>query len=247
MAEKILVVDDIDENRRLINLILRHAGYEIIDASDGEDAIKQAQKFLPDLILLDIVMPEIDGYEVCARLKKDGRTIGIPVIFLSAKTETEDKIKGLEIGGVDYITKPFNKEEVVARVRSQLKIRRLTKEIIRVNQELIKKQKYLDEDLKAAAGIQKSLLPQKLPETDNFDFAWEFLPCDLIGGDIFNVFLLDDNHLGVYMLDVSGHGVPSAMVTVSVSQILQPHSGYMIKQDATPFPHPKILPPRRST
>ena len=88
--------------------------------------------------------------------------------------------------------------------------------------ELLKKQKYIDEDLKAAAGIQQSLLPQRPPRIENLDIAWKFLPCDAIGGDIFHVFRLNGDHLGCYMLDVSGHGVPSALVTVSVSHALQP-------------------------
>jgi phosphoserine phosphatase RsbU/P len=88
--------------------------------------------------------------------------------------------------------------------------------------ELMKKQHRIDEDLKAAAGIQQSLLPQKLPKIDSLEIAWKFLPCDAIGGDIFDVFRVDEDHLGCYMLDVSGHGVPSALVTVSVSHALQP-------------------------
>ncbi len=99
--------------------------------------------------------------------------------------------------------------------------------------ELVEKQKHLDEDLKAAAGIQRSLLPQRMPQIENLEIAWRFLPCEMIGGDILNVFMLDDEHIGCYMLDVSGHGVPSALVTVSVSQELRP---------SPPFYH--VAPPR---
>ncbi|NSW87447.1 MAG: SpoIIE family protein phosphatase [Syntrophobacteraceae bacterium] len=88
--------------------------------------------------------------------------------------------------------------------------------------ELMEKQKHIEKDLQAAAGIQQSLLPRRLPRIPNLEFAWKFLPCDVIGGDIFNVFSVDADHVGAYMLDVSGHGVPSALVTVSVSQALQP-------------------------
>ena len=116
------------------------------------------------------------------------------------------------------MTKPFDKGEVLARVRSQLRIRSLTREVI-------EKQKHLDNDLKVAAGIQQSLLPSKeVPENSYVKWAWRFKPCEEIGGDIFNIFRLDETHYAVYMLDVSGHGVPSALVTVSASQILQaPH------------------------
>lgn len=101
------------------------------------------------------------------------------------------------------------------------------------NAQLIEKQRKLDEDLQAAAGIQQSLLPQKLekrPKIEALDIAWKFKPCETIGGDIFNVIRLDEDHLGFYMIDVSGHGVPPALVTFSISQTLQPHMGYTIRR-----------------
>lgn len=244
MTEKILVVDDNVNILKFVSILLRKAGYEIVEACDGQEALERAFESMPDLILLDIMMPKLNGYEVCAILKKDDRTADIPMIFLSAKSETEDKIKGLDIGGADYVTKPVNKGELLARVRSQLRIRSLTKELIHANKELIEKQKRLDEDLKAAAGIQRSLLPQKLPEMENLEIAWKFLPCDLIGGDVFNVVRLDGNHIGIYMLDVSGHGVPAALVTVSVSQMLQPHTGYMMERKTSPSLSYEIFSPR---
>ena len=101
------------------------------------------------------------------------------------------------------------------------------KKMKQLNQELLDKQKRLDDDLASAAQIQKSLLPQKIDSAENLEVAWEFEPCEHMGGDIFNMFRLDDAHWGIYMLDVSGHGVQAAMVTVSVSQFLQPNSGHL--------------------
>lgn len=229
MAERILVIDDSDDSRELIGRFLGKAGYEVMAATGGQDGLTKAFAAAPDLILLDIMMPGMDGYEVCETLKKESRTRDIPVIFLSALGESRDKIRGLEIGGADYITKPFDRGEALARVRSHLKIRRLTKEVMAANRELREKQRRLDEDLQAAAGIQQSLLPKLLPTTAAFDMAWKYIPSEAIGGDIFNVFPLDGERLAFYMLDVSGHGVPSALVTVSVSQSLQPLSGQIIK------------------
>jgi sigma-B regulation protein RsbU (phosphoserine phosphatase) len=104
------------------------------------------------------------------------------------------------------------------------------KKLKQLNQELLDKQKRLDEDLAAAGEIQKSLLPQTIDSAENLDVAWEFEPCEHMGGDIFNMFQLDDDHWGFYMLDVSGHGVQAAMVTVSVSQFLQPNSGHLFSR-----------------
>ena len=106
------------------------------------------------------------------------------------------------------------------------------KKLKQLNRELLDKQKRLDEDLAAAAQIQKSLLPLNLDSAENLEVAWEFEPCEHMGGDIFNLFQLDEDHWGIYMLDVSGHGVQAAMVTVSVSQFLQPNSGHLFKRRA---------------
>jgi len=226
VAETVLVVDDDKTNRSLLSIILKKAGYRVIEAEDGQDAIKKSLDTPVDLVLLDIMMPNMDGYEACRRMKEDLRTQDIPVIFLSAKSETRDKILGLETGGADYVTKPFDKGEVLARVRSQLRIRSLTKEVI-------EKQQHLDNDLKVAAGIQQSLLPSReVPGKSSLKWAWRFKPCDAIGGDIFNILRLDESHYAVYMLDVSGHGVPSALVTVSASQMLQPHTNILVRQDS---------------
>ena len=146
-------------------------------------------------------------------------------------------------GAPNYVTKPFDRGEVLARVRAQLKIARLTRELIGANEELVRKQDKLDEDLKAAAGIQRSLLPQSIPEVAALDMAWRFMPCDRIGGDIFNVVRLDEDHWGIYMLDVSGHGVPSALVSVSVSQMLHAQHDRLLKKNTKEAPYYEIVPP----
>ena len=121
----ILIVDDIPANLRLLAGILAERGYKIRPASHGQMALLAAQAQPPDLILLDIMMPDMDGYEVCRRLKADERTQDVPVIFISALDETLDKVTAFSVGGVDYIAKPFQVEEVLARVNTHLTLRRL--------------------------------------------------------------------------------------------------------------------------
>lgn len=241
--DKILIIDDNDINRQVLMGILRKEGYALLQASDGAQALATAEREHPDLVLLDIMMPLMDGYEVCARLKKDPRTEDIPVIFLSALTETSNKVKGLDLGAVDYITKPFDQAEVLARVRSHLKIRHLTQDLVTANRELIEKQRNLDLDLEAARDIQASLIPRSAPTDEAVQVCWKFEPCDRIGGDVFNLYQLDDRHLAAYVVDVSGHGVPAAMVTVSVSQTLSPLAGYILKRDGEGHGSPTIPPP----
>jgi len=243
MSNKILIVDDNAVNRKMLTAVLSTANYQLIEAVDGENAIAVVSREKPDLILLDIMMPKKDGFEVCSILQHNPETEKIPIIFLSAKTDTMDKIKGLELGGQDYITKPFDNGEILARVRVHLKVQNLTKELIRANEEMREKQQYLDDDLEAAGEIQKSLLPKAMMDFEFMDTAWRFMPCQKVGGDLFNVHRLDETHWCLYMLDVSGHGVPSAMVSVSASQMLDPKMGLLVKDNILESPFYRITSP----
>ena len=118
---KILVVDDEEHILELIRYNLDASGYEVIEASDGDDAVKKAINEVPDLILLDLMLPGKDGYDVCRELRSNGKTKAVPIIMLTAKSEEIDKILGLELGADDYITKPFSVRELMARVKAVLR------------------------------------------------------------------------------------------------------------------------------
>ncbi|MCW6037835.1 diguanylate cyclase [Spirulina subsalsa FACHB-351] len=133
---KILVVDDLPHNLRLLEKILTDQGYEVRLANGGKLALTSLSRFTPDLIILDILMPEIDGYEVCQEIKADVATAHIPVIFVSALSEGLDKAKAFRVGGADYITKPFQVEEVLARVQHHLKLVDLNRQLKERNEEL---------------------------------------------------------------------------------------------------------------
>jgi diguanylate cyclase (GGDEF)-like protein len=134
----ILIVDDITENLRLLSTMLDKQGYEVLTVTNGEMALKTVFNKVPDLILLDIMMPEMDGYQVCQALKSNEVTNDIPVIFLSALNDIFDKVKAFEYGAVDYITKPFEEEEVFMRIRNQLILK---KQKILLQKEIEKRQK----------------------------------------------------------------------------------------------------------
>ncbi|NET45098.1 response regulator [Okeania sp. SIO2B3] len=125
----ILIVDDIIANLDILSETLSAVGYDVAIANSGKRALKQLERKLPDLILLDITMPDMDGFEICKKLKSNHRTCNIPVIFITALSDTESKIKGFELGAVDYITKPFQEQEVLARVKTHLQLRRLTQNL----------------------------------------------------------------------------------------------------------------------
>ncbi|MGB3405730.1 MAG: response regulator [Microcoleaceae cyanobacterium] len=125
----ILLIDDNPTNLEVLYTALNQYGYEIFIEMDGKSGIKQAEETLPDLILLDVMMPGIDGFETCCQLKDNPLTENIPIIFMTALSDTVDKVKGLELGAVDYITKPFQQDEVIARIQVHLKLRQLTLEL----------------------------------------------------------------------------------------------------------------------
>lgn len=121
-TKMILIVDDNAENRKLLGSLLVKAGYEVGVAKDGNSALEFLKNERPNLILLDVMMPGMDGFEVCSIIKSESRTRYIPIIFITAKTSTEDIVKGFKIGGVDYITKPFKQEELLARVNTHVEL-----------------------------------------------------------------------------------------------------------------------------
>ncbi|PMB41845.1 hybrid sensor histidine kinase/response regulator [Fischerella thermalis CCMEE 5205] len=144
----ILIVDDNSTNLAVISEALTNAGFEIAVATNGENAIKQSNYDPPDLILLDVDMPGIDGFETCKRLKDNPLTHQIPIIFMTALNDTSDKVKGLNLGAVDYITKPFQEAEVIARIRLHLKLSSLTKKLEEKNLQLHQLKNALEERVK---------------------------------------------------------------------------------------------------
>jgi len=123
---KILVVDDTDTNIKLLRALLKGAGYEVVTATCGQEGLTAAATENPDLILLDIMMPDLTGYEVCQRLRATPETRQTPIVFLTALHEMEDHVKGIDVGGDDVLTKPINKLELLTRVKSLLRLRALT-------------------------------------------------------------------------------------------------------------------------
>jgi phosphoserine phosphatase RsbU/P len=224
----VLIVDDTPENLAIMNGLLKDA-YRIKVANNGERALKlAAAEPKPDLVLLDIMMPEMDGYEVCRRLQADAATREIPVIFLTAKTQVEDESRGFEVGCVDYITKPISPPIVLARVRTHLALKAaadflrdkneyLAAEVARRVRELeaeTRARQKLETELEIARRIQMDMLPTGgSRNSELYDLAALLVPARAVGGDLYDYF-----HLGgkLYFLvgDVSGKGVPAALFMV---------------------------------
>lgn len=231
---KLLVVEDDVLNLILIKTTLIQRGHTVVEARNGQVALSILDESF-DLVLTDIMMPEMDGFTLVEEIRRSRYVYDIPVIMVTALTEKSHRLKAVEVGANDFITKPVDALELQVRTQSLLRQKKQQDEIKAFNAELQARQQAMDEDLRAAAVIQQTLLPQYLPDVPEVDMAWKFIPSSVVGGDIFNVLVLDDTHLGLYILDVSGHGVQSAMVTVAVSQMLNPLS-YGVVRGRRPDP-----------
>ena len=226
----ILLVDDNPDNLKVLHETLQGRGYELRVANSGDAAFQVVQNIVPDLILLDVMMPGIDGFEVCQRLKDDPRTQHVTVIFLSALDDSRDKVRGLNLGAVDFISKPYRMDEVIARVNTHLTIHRLQRQLSHRNQQLEQAYKKLERNsrrmknnLEAAARVQKSLLPAGQPRFDFLDVAWTYRPSDELGGDSLNIIPIDEHRVAMFVVDVVGHGVQSSLLAFSVAHALLPN------------------------
>jgi serine phosphatase RsbU (regulator of sigma subunit) len=213
----ILVVDDTPANLQVLAGMLKDRGYKVRPVPGGKLALLAARKDPPDLILLDINMPELNGYEVCEHLKADDRLKGIPVIFISALTEPLDKVKAFAIGGVDYLTKPFQMEELHARVETHLKLRRLQIELEEYSRHLESARERLKLDLELAREVQRGLLPQGLPEVPGYEFFAYYEAASEVGGDYYDFIPLPPQRVAVLLGDVAGKGVAAALLMAKLS------------------------------
>ena len=217
-AATILIVDDSATNLQVLMRTLQIGGHRILAAKDGPTALEIARKTKPDLMLLDVMMPGMDGFEVLRHLRSQPETEQTMVIFLSARGEVSDKVSGLEMGAIDYITKPIQGEEVLARVDVHLTRQHLERELRRSRDSL-------DKELVGAARMQRQLLPAVLPPHPAVKFGTYYQTSRHAGGDYYDVLQLSGNRLGVFVADVSGHGAPSAIVMAMIRSVLHTYPG----------------------
>jgi sigma-B regulation protein RsbU (phosphoserine phosphatase) len=215
----ILIVDDTPLNIGVISGALKDS-YKTKVATNGEKALALASaEEKPDLILLDIMMPGMDGYEVCSRLKVDPATREIPVIFLTGQTSAEDETRGFDVGAVDYVHKPFSPAVIKARVRNHILLRE-------ARAQLASQLLALNNELEMARQIQLSILPHSIPKLPNLGIAANFLPMTSVAGDFYDFIQIDDKHIGILIADVSGHGLPSALIASMLQVALTGQAGH---------------------
>lgn len=300
----VLVAEDSRIQAQILEARLVEAGFDVRVAENGSVALQRIQERRPDIVISDIEMPIMTGYELCRAVKQDHGLKGIPFILLSTLSDPEDIIRGLDCGADNYVTKPYDADFLVARVNSlldtplgveeeatpldvtlagtQYKVNansqqvlnllvstfenavKKNSELLRTNQQLTLAKEQLTDwnarleslndeltrvndrmsrDLAAAARVQQSLLPSAEPDSPRAHFAWKYLPCDELAGDFLNVFALDERHIAAFVVDVSGHGVASSLLSVTIGRLLTPQvsaSSLLVKENGSGT---RIIPP----
>jgi len=204
----VLIVDDDNINLQVLENILSLENYTILKASNGKQALDMIETNIPDLILLDIMMPGMSGYEVSHIVREKFSLFEMPILMLTAKTRISDMVEGFEAGANDYLPKPFDRTELLARVQTLLTLKKTVKESQMVLM--------YEQQLNFARNIQMSSIPGELPVSPFFELGACYVPTDRVGGDYYNFHHIDEKNIGLFISDVSGHGVPAAMITSMV-------------------------------
>jgi sigma-B regulation protein RsbU (phosphoserine phosphatase) len=227
---KILIVDDDPHFRLFLFNTLKEWGYDVTAACDGLEAMKILKQQQIELVISDWMMPEIDGIKLCKTIRNLEKENYTYFILVTAKSEKPDFIEGMGAGADDYLTKTFEKDQLevcikagirILNIQNSLKIKNNKLEI--TNTDLQKNYKLIEEDLDIASEMQKNLLP-KPGRVGKINFQWMFKPASFLAGDIFNYFQLDEDNTVFHIIDVSGHGVPAALLSITLQQLISPFS-----------------------
>ncbi|MFQ5708924.1 MAG: PP2C family protein-serine/threonine phosphatase [bacterium] len=221
---RILIAEDDQDTRLLLARILRKWGHEVIQAADGACAWGILQNDPVSFVISDWMMPNMDGLELCNKIRAANFSRYVYIMLLTAKDAKDELIEGMQAGADDFLVKPFNKGELNVRIRAGERILKLEHDLEERNKKLSEAYGTIRKDLEAAAKMQESLLPGAASSIQGIRFDWIFFPSTFVAGDIFNFFQLDESHVGFYLLDVAGHGIPSAMIAVTLSKMLTPAS-----------------------
>ena len=229
-TSSILVAEDDPDNQALIELLLRRAGYRVTLASDGDEVFGLLDTCRPELFLLDCKMPRMNGPEVCARLKQNPEWADVPVIFLSMFTDPRDKVQGFEVGGADYVTKPIEELELLARIRAHLELarnRQILKKKVSIYEEITKEQMARLDEIRTG---QESLLtsPWAFPE---LKAAVRFTPAHEAGGDFYEITCFGEGEFGFLVTDVAGHDLSVPFITGALKAL----SVTFLKDGLTPL------------
>jgi sigma-B regulation protein RsbU (phosphoserine phosphatase) len=219
---RILIAEDERITRMTLTRQLQSWGHEVIAAEDGEQAWQTFTVGQFDIVITDWEMPRLSGPELVARIRGVSRNIYTYVIILTSRSDKSDIVTGIEAGADDYVSKPFDREELRVRLLAGERILCLERALHKQNAELRDANERIHSGLRAAARVQQSMLPQQNIITSRVRTGWKYVPTDELAGDAIGLHLIDDRYLVAYVLDVGGHGVPAALLSVSAMHALEP-------------------------
>lgn len=219
---RILVAEDERITRTSLVRQLQRWGHEVVATEDGEGAWEAFQAGEFDLVLTDWEMPRLSGVGLIERIRTETDAQFVYVIMLTSRSEKDDIVKGIEAGANDFVSKPFDRDELRVRVLAGERVVRLERTLSAQNEELRAAGERMRRDLLAAARVQQAMLPRSNVETPRVRTAWTYAPTDELAGDALGFQMLDDRHLLMYVLDVTGHGVPAALLAVTVMHAMSP-------------------------
>ncbi len=222
---RILVAEDERITRVSLKRQLEGWGHTVATADDGEQAWKQFNAAEYDIVITDWEMPGLSGVELIQRIRQAGGTNYVYVIMLTSRSDKSDIVKGIEAGADDFVSKPFDREELRVRLLAGERIVRLERTLNKQNAELRQASERIHHGLRAAARVQRAMLPQRNVVTPHVRTAWNYVPTEELAGDAIGLHLIDDRYLVSYVIDVSGHGVPAALLSVTAMHAMEPMSG----------------------
>jgi phosphoserine phosphatase RsbU/P len=225
---RILIADDEAITRTILARQLRACGQEVTAAEDGQQAwelLEGNAEF--DIVITDWEMPRVSGVELVKRIRQSTRSAYTYVILLTSRSEKADVVNGIEAGADDFLSKPFDRDELRVRLLAGERIVRLERTLSRQNAELREANERVHTGLRAAARVQQSMLPRQNVVTPRVCTAWACVPTDELAGDAIGLHLIDERYVVAYVLDVSGHGVPAALLSVSAMHALEPEPAHL--------------------
>jgi serine phosphatase RsbU (regulator of sigma subunit) len=215
-----MIVDDEAVNLQVLVNQLSVSHYDVICFSHGDEALKLIDKgYIPDLILLDVMMPSLSGYDICRRIRENYNKYQLPIMMLTAKSSIDDITCGLEIGANDYITKPFDKNELLLRVNNLIEFKKDAEE----QKDFL----LMRSELSLARDIRNSIIVNEVPSLEGIEIKSHYLPCSAVGGDFHDFFQIDEKRLGIMIADVNSQGVQAVLIDTMLKILFS-----MMKDDA---------------
>lgn len=222
---RILIAEDERITRASLTRQLESWGHAVVAVEDGEKAWEQYQAGGFDIVVTDWEMPRLTGVELIQRIRESSGATYVYVILLTSRSDKSDIVRGIEAGADDFVSKPFDRDELRVRLLAGERIVSLERALNRQNVELRNANDRIRHGLQAAARVQRSMLPQRAIRTAQVSTAWHYVPSEELAGDAIGLHMIDDRYLVAYVIDVSGHGVPAALLSVTAMHALEPMAG----------------------